>query len=117
MTAKTGLVGVFVLCLAGVAPSVAAQSRAPAWGTTGQSQYVVTAWDMQPSTSDATWAMAASGQRYRTGPSGDFVGAVHLPQGALIQSISLKACDSSVEGQVAFQFVRQTSSASRRSRA
>jgi S-layer homology domain len=108
MTGKTVANGAFALVLAGFASAAAAQAPAPAWGISGHSQYVVTAWDMQAADSSTTWAMAASGQRYRTGPSGEFVGAVHVPQGALIEQISLRACDSSVEGQVAFLFYRQS---------
>ena len=104
MTRKTVANGAFAVVLAGFASVAAAQTPAPAWGITSNQQSVVTAWDMQPAASSTTWDMAASGQRYRTGPSGDFVGAVHLPQGALIEEIILKGCDSSIEGQVAFLF-------------
>ena len=104
MRKRPGAIGVILI---GFASSLAASGpTTPSWGTQGDSQYVVTAWDMQPATSGATWDNAFNGYRYRTGPSGEFIGAVHLPQGALIESIALDACDISVEGQVSFTLLR-----------
>ncbi len=109
MTKRPGLIGVIAVVSAGFASATtAAGPAAPSWGIEGDSHYSVTAWDMQPINSSVTWDndMAGNGYRYRTGPSGGFMGAAHLPQGALIREIGLEACDSSVEGEVSFSLYR-----------
>ncbi len=99
--------GVISVILSGFASAlVAAGPTTPSWGTQGNSHYSVTAWDMQPINSSVTWDNTGNGYRYRTGPSGGFMGAAHLPQGALIDEIGLEACDDSVEGEVAFSLFR-----------
>ena len=108
MSNRPRVIGLILIVSAGFASAIAAQSPAPSWGLTGDSQYVVTAWDMQPINSVVTWDndVLGNGYRYRTGPSGGFFGAAHLPQGALINEIGLEACDSSIEGEVSFSLVR-----------
>ncbi|HTR04420.1 MAG TPA: S-layer homology domain-containing protein [Thermoanaerobaculia bacterium] len=76
------------------AASLARAQSAPAWGTGALSSEVVSAWDMQALGSDVTWSGDVNtGYRYSTTP-GYFMAALHLPQGAVIQYIELKACDS-----------------------
>jgi hypothetical protein len=106
MTKRPGVIGLLLIASLAFASALAGQSPVPSWGVSGDSQYVVTAWDMQPFNSSVTWDNTGNGYRYRTGPSGGFMGAAHVPQGALIRQIGLEACDSSVEGEVAFSLHR-----------
>ena len=92
-----------IALLLGLAPSIlSAQAHTPAYGIDGITTYVVTAWDMEPSESTASWSGAAleNGHRYATGVAGAFLTGAHLPQGARILSIELEACDTSDTGTV-----------------
>jgi hypothetical protein len=104
MKRKTAILGLLASVLAGFVPAAPA-GDAPSWGDRDD-QYVVTAWDMQPNNSTVTWQNDGNGYRFRTGGSGTFMGAAHLPQGALIGQIAMEACDHSVEGQVEFALHR-----------
>jgi hypothetical protein len=72
-------------------------AQAPAWGIEDVSTYVLTAWDMDPATSTVDVSNLPNFHRFATS-SGVFVGAVHLPDGALIVSMALEACDTADDG-------------------
>src|SRR5262245_10887431 len=86
-----------------------AQQPAPEWGIDDLSDYVVTSWDMQTGGSQSVFD-ATNYHRYLT-EFGTFIGAVHLPQGAQIVSISLEACDDTSGSQVDAHLVRASASA------
>ncbi len=77
---------------------------APSYGVDSVSTLVVAAWEFEPNDVAMTWTNAFL-HRYQTN-AGTFLGAVHLPQGALIVSIELEACDASASGQVAAALYR-----------
>jgi hypothetical protein len=87
----------------------AAPASSPEFGVVDQSSYVLTAWDMQTVNSAVTWAILPTTDRYLTNAEGALIGAVHVPQGALINSIELEACDASAAGGVNAFFFRSDS--------
>ena len=103
MGGRPGVIGAFVI----VSSGFTAADPTPSFGVTGNSQYVVTAWDVSPDVSDTTWDFSLNnGYRFATSGPGEFIGAAHLPQGALVQQIGLEACDSSTDGQVSALLIR-----------
>jgi S-layer homology domain len=106
MGGRPGVIGAFVMVCAGFTAAAAADPI-PSFGVTGDSQYVVTAWDVSPDVSGTTWDFTLNnGYRFATGGSKEFIGAAYLPQGALVQQIGLEACDSSTDGQVGALLIR-----------
>jgi len=87
----------------------AVPASSPEFGDVDQSSYVVTAWDMHAVNSDVTWAILPTTNRYLTNGAGGLIGAVHVPEGALITSIELEACDDSAVGGVGAFFLRSDS--------
>jgi hypothetical protein len=109
MTRMAGIACGFGMVVVGQAGVLAGQ-QAPTYGVDSVSTYVVTAWDMATSDSNVEWATTGplgNTHRYLTS-LGQFVGAVHIPQGALIVSIELEACDSSDVGAVVAFLSRET---------
>ena len=88
------------------AGSLSAEPVSPDWGVTGRSSYVLNAWDMQVTNSGVTWAILPNTNRYLTSGGGGLIGEIHVPQGALITTIELDACDDSVTGGVHAFFLR-----------
>jgi len=86
---------------------LAAQPSAPTFGVGSTSAYVLTAWDMQTSSSTSQWEQdPANGHRYLTGGAGLLTAGVRLPSGAQIVGAWLEACDSSDIGGVSFGLFR-----------
>ncbi len=86
---------------AGMAQSPVAESpRAnPAFGTQGTTVYTVSAVEFSTFLQTEQWnPVLGSTGRYLLSPLGNFVAAVHLPQGASIQSIEIEGCDVSSTG-------------------
>ena len=99
------LVGLLLLA---AAPLSAAPGSAPRWGVNDLTVQVITAWDMQISDSGTTWTNLPNGNRYITNAGGGvFIGAVHVPEGALITTIELEGCDDSIEAGVAAELFRE----------
>lgn len=80
-----------------VAVAVARGQVDPSYGVTAESAYVVTAWDMELSgTSPSAGTVASNFYRYVNGGSSvQMIGAVHAPQGAILTSLEVEACDGS----------------------
>jgi hypothetical protein len=76
----------------------------PSFGVDQVSTAVVTAWDVEAADPTMTWGTLAL-YRHQTS-AGTFLGALHLPQGALILSIELEACDQTGTGEVAAALFR-----------
>jgi hypothetical protein len=76
-----------------------AERLRPTFGVDSVEAVVITAWEMEPANSATTWTNS-SGYRYSTGGPSTLVGAVHVPQGALILSIELEACDTANASEV-----------------
>ena len=71
----------------------------PTFGVDQVSTVVVSAWDFDPKDTTMTSSNTFL-HRYQTS-DGQFLASVALPQGALVLSIELEACDMSATGQVA----------------
>jgi hypothetical protein len=84
-----------------------AQSRStPEWGTTSESSEVVSAWDMQTADWGTAWQHDTNtSYRYLTS-AGALYGGVHVPNGAVIDSIELDACDTSPAFQISAGLLR-----------
>src|SRR5262245_57690930 len=109
MGGRPGVIGAFIVVCAGFAAAAAAGSAdsSPSFGVTGDSQYVVTAWDVSPDISSTTWDFTLNnGYRFATSGSKEFIGAAHIPQGPLVHPTGLEACDSSADGQVGALLIR-----------
>ena len=78
------------------AAGLAAQTpAAPEWGTSSESNVVVSAWDMQVIDSTDTWAMDVdTNNRYLTS-AGTLYAGVPVPNGAVIDSVEIDGCDNS----------------------
>jgi hypothetical protein len=75
--------------------SLIAQQPVATFGVDSPSVAVISAWEMEPDSSTATWSSAElNAYRYLTN-AGLLLAPVHVPQGASILSIELDACDSS----------------------
>jgi hypothetical protein len=80
-------------------------SLSPDWGTTSSSSYTIHATEMVPPSSSVTWATQNNNyiSIYQTSTSQvDWWAPVHLPQGAIMTSIELEACDSTASGAILF---------------
>src|SRR5262249_6163965 len=85
-------------------PPLAAETQ---WGTSQPVTRTVNAWDFSPASSDLTWSISSNLHRYGTN-SGYFYAGLDVPDGALILSIELEACDSSSGSQVIGELRRST---------
>jgi hypothetical protein len=94
------------LLLLGKSRVLAQTASAPQWGISSTSAYVVTSSDMVTSTSATQWETLADGARYITGGGGVFNGAIHVPQGSILLSMELDACDHSDQGGVEAELFR-----------
>jgi hypothetical protein len=78
----------------------------PGWGITDASFVVKSAWDFQGVISTVPWVASPQLYRYRLSGSGsDMVAGVQLPNGALVTSIRVEACDDSDIGSVELSLV------------
>ena len=69
--------------------------RAGPWfGVDRETFYVVSPWDGQPINGGMDWGITSEAFRYLIG-SGSFLAPVRLPDGALLTSFEVEACDSS----------------------
>jgi hypothetical protein len=72
------------------------------FGTTRESFYSIGEWQFDPISSSQTYADQLLpdliAQRYSTGGNRGFLGSPHLPDGALLTSVTLDLCDSSISG-------------------
>ena len=93
-----------IALLPGLSSSLRA-APSPSFGTDEVSTAVVTAWDFVPGDSATTWSSTPGLGRYQTS-AGLFYASVRLPQGALILSIELDACDVSASGFVEVNLYR-----------
>ena len=100
-----------ILCFA--VPIVAACVRPLAadtqWGTSHVVTKTVNAWNFTGAASDITWSIANNMYRYGTN-TGYFYAGLDVPDGALIVSIELDACDSTTFGSVRGALRRSSSS-------
>lgn len=81
----------------------------PAYGVDSESSYVLSVWEMETREPAIGWAVNfANTYRYLTGSSA-FLGNARLPEGALLTSIELEACDTAPAGQVSATLFRATS--------
>lgn len=88
------------------APPLAAETT---WGTSRLVTKTVNAWDFQPASSFITWSLGNNAYRYGTN-AGYFYAGLDVPDGALIVSIELDACDESAVASV-LGILRRSSSA------
>jgi len=86
--------------------STLAAAPAPSFGVDQVSTAVVTAWDVEPTLPGMSWS-STNLYRYQLS-AGAFLAALHLPQGALLISIELEACDTSAAGEVIGALYRGT---------
>ncbi len=78
---------------------------APAWGTVALSTYTVSALEFSTYIQGESWSpILGLAGRYLLSPAGEFVAAVHLPQGASIQGIEIEGCDSNSSGSLTGSF-------------
>ena len=97
------------LLIAGVA-GLSAQA-APSYGVASESSFVLSVWQMETREPGIAWAINFTNTyRYLTSAS-VFLGSARLPQGALLTSIELEACDTAPAGQVSATLFRATSGA------
>ena len=94
------LVYAAAVALAGEPPS-----PAPAYGTVGLTTYTVSALEFSTYLQSESWnPVLGTGARYLLSPLGEFIATVHLPQGALIQSVEIEGCDNSSSGSLTGSF-------------
>ena len=79
------------------------------WGTSHLVTKTVNAWNFTGAASDITWSIANNMYRYGTN-TGYFYAGLDVPDGALIVSIELDACDSTTFGSVRGALRRSSSS-------
>lgn len=88
-------------------PAAVEQPRpsSPTFGTQGMTVYTVSALEFSTFLQAEQWnPVLGSTGRYLLSPLGAFVAAVHLPQGAAIQSIEIEGCDASSSGSLTGSF-------------
>jgi len=89
-----------VVLAASSTAALAQTASTPAWGTSSETSEVVSAWDMQTQDYGTTWQHDGNNQyRYLTS-AGTLYAGLHVPNGAVIDSIELDACDTSSFAQV-----------------
>ena len=110
MSASSRLLLAATIVLAVSAAALAQTPSAPAWGTSSESSEVVSAWDMQTADFGTAWQHDASNNyRYLT-TAGTLFAGLHVPNGAVIDSIELDACDSSTDFQAVAGLLRSSGS-------
>ena len=93
------------VCAAAMALAGEPPPSTPAYGTAGLSTATVSALEFSTYIQGENWStIPGSTGRYLLSSFGEFVGAVHLPQGALIQSVEIEGCDSSSSGSLTGSF-------------
>ena len=65
-----------------------------AWGTTNDTLVTIFAWDFHPLNSSMTTSNAAAGMRFFDVAGGELLAGVAVPAGALIESITINACNT-----------------------
>jgi len=77
--------------------------RPATYGTTHESFYAIGEWEFAPIRSVQTyWDTGAGGAnllRYSTAPGGGFIAPVHIPDGAILTTVTYNVCDSSTTDQ------------------
>ena len=93
------------ICVAASAMAGEPSSAAPAYGIAGLSTATVSALEFSTYIQGESWnPVLGTAARYLLSPLGQFVAAVHLPQGALIQSVEIEGCDNSASGSLTGSF-------------
>ena len=101
-----------ILCIAMLGVSLAAIGAPPLsaetqWGTSLPASKTVNAWQFAPASSNITWSIASNLHRYGTS-GGAFYASLDLPDGALILSMELEACDTTAASSVLAHLYRST---------
>jgi len=108
MNSSRRLVAVGALFVYASASAFATPQSAPAWGTTSESCEVISVWEMQTTSPDTPWVGdALYGTRYTTA-SGEFHGTLHVPNGAVLDSIELEGCDESTSDEIWAGLLKRT---------
>jgi hypothetical protein len=86
------------LWMGSVAGGLAAQSAAPAWGTSAESVLAIGAYEFQ--TYDDSFTFGADFPTFQRflGIGGLWFAAISLPSGALVTAIELQGCDETITG-------------------
>jgi S-layer homology domain len=105
MTRRYGRVG----ALAGLGSWVFAATMTAlpveTYGTAGTTSYTVSALEFSTYIQGEAWnPVLGTAARYLLSPLGEFVAAVHLPQGASIESVEIEGCDNSASGSLTGSF-------------
>jgi hypothetical protein len=106
MSASSRLLLAAALVLAVSSIAFGQTPSTPAWGTSSESSEVVSAWDMQTADYGTAWQHDANNSYRYLPTAGTLFAGLHIPNGAVIDSIELDACDSSTDFQVVAGLLR-----------